>query len=55
MVARYVFVCIDENILSVSTKTQESAETFEAMFPRQGEQLECKTEVTAFLKDIAGL
>lgn len=36
-------------------ETEESGEVFEAVFSRSGQELECKTGLTTFLKDIRGL
>ena len=36
-------------------QSEESAAAFEAVFSQSQEILQCKSEITAFLKDIPGL
>jgi len=44
-----------EDLEYFDVETEESGEAFEAVFSRSGRDLECKTGVTAFLKEIPGL
>ncbi|KAH7931144.1 hypothetical protein BV22DRAFT_1137939 [Leucogyrophana mollusca] len=44
-----------EDIDFCDAETAEATEAFEAVFSRGEEELECKTEITAFLKGIKGL